>query len=74
MNNITKFLILVMKNKYNIIENDYLIKYYNKYYEVICKKKKNNSKEHCIVIDKRNTKNTVIYNDILIALSKLNIV
>lgn len=75
MNNINKFLIFVMKNNYNIIENDYLIKYYNRHYEIICKKKNNSnkSKQHCIVIDKRDTKNTIIYNNILIALSKSNI-
>lgn len=62
---IERFLRCVMKNSYSHEEDAGLIKYYNKDFDVIFQKKK----DQCVVIDKRGKH--ILYNDINIALSIL---
>jgi D-serine dehydratase len=68
--NIDKFLQCVMKNEYTKEENDSVVKYHNKYFDVLVQKRKDSKKnDSCIVIDKRQQ--PIIYNDIAIALDRL---
>ena len=69
-NNIEIFLTNVMTN-YEREENTLMVKYYNKNYELLIQKKKDGRlSDSCVVIDKR--KQPIIYNDINVALQKLN--
>lgn len=69
MNNIERFITCVMKD-FEYEENNIMVKYYNKNFDLLVQKKKDGNISSCVVIDKRNK--PIIYNDIEFALKKLN--
>ena len=72
MNNIERFITCVMKD-FEYEENNIMVKYYNKSFDLLVQKKKDgNMSNSCVVIDKRNK--PIIYNDIEFAMKKLNCV
>jgi hypothetical protein len=70
MNNIERFITCVMKD-FECDENNIMVKYYNKNFDLLVQKKKDgNISNSCVVIDKRNK--PIIYNNIELAMKKLN--
>ena len=68
--NIQKFLTCVMKNEFQREENNIMVKYYNKDFDLLVQKKKDGKMgESCVVVDKRTQH--IIYNEIGIALDRL---
>ena len=69
MNNIEKFVSLIMKD-FEREENSVMVKYHNKNFDLLVQKKKDGKvSESCVVVDKRNQ--PIMYNDIEFALKKL---
>lgn len=64
---VLEFIKKIMHNNFNLDENDKIIKYSNKHFNILLTKHGN---KNGIVIDKRWSK-PVIYNDLKIAIEKL---
>ena len=72
MTSIQTFLSSVMKNDFKRDENNMMVKYYNKDFDLLVQKKKDGKMNDTgVVVDRRNQ--PIIYNELAIALDRLNI-